>query len=76
MLVQKITLGALMRLCWYRRTMVRLCWYSRVLQEHSGGSAGTAQYYRSTWESVLVHSGGDAGTAEYYIISGVAVLVQ
>ena len=55
---------------------MRLCWYSRVLKEHSGGSAGTAQYNRSTWESVLVHSGGDADTAEYYRISGKAVLVQ
>ena len=66
MLVQKSTTGAL----------VRLCWYSRVLQELSGGSAGTAQYYWSSWESILIHSGGDAGTAEHYRISRVAVLVQ
>ena len=44
MLVQKITLGALVRLCWYRR----------VLQEHCWGCAGTAEYYRSTREAVLV----------------------
>ena len=32
----------------------RLCWYSRILQEHSGGSAGTDEYYRCTWEAALV----------------------
>ena len=44
MLVQKITLG----------TLVRLCWYRRVLQEHWWECAGTAEYYRSTRETVLV----------------------
>ena len=43
MLVQTITLGALVRLWWYRR----------VLQEHWLGCAGMA-YYRSTREAVLV----------------------
>ena len=37
------TIGALGRLCWY------------VRKEHSGGCAGTAEYYRNT----------RAGTAEY-----------
>ena len=36
--VQKSTLGEL----------GRLCWYNRALQEHWGGCAGTAEYYRNT----------------------------
>ena len=32
----------------------KLCWYRKVLQEHSGGCAGTAEYYRSTRQAVLV----------------------
>ena len=44
MLVQQSTIGVLGRLCWYRK----------VLTEHSGGCAGTAEYYRSTREAVLV----------------------
>ena len=31
-----------------------LCWYKRDLQELSGGCVGTEEYYRSTWEAVLV----------------------
>ena len=31
----------------------RLCWYSRILYEHSGGSAGTEEYYMCTREAVL-----------------------
>ena len=42
--VQKSTIGAL----------GRLCWYSRVLYEHSGDCVGTAKYYRSTGEAWLV----------------------
>ena len=37
-LVQKCSTGA----------FERLCWYKRVLQSHSGGCAGAAEYYRST----------------------------
>ena len=44
MLVQQSTIGVLGRLRWYRR----------VLMQHSGGSAGTAEYYRSTGEAVPV----------------------
>ena len=44
MLVQKSTIGAL----------VRLCWYSKVLQERWGGCVGTVEYYRSAGEAVLV----------------------
>ena len=43
-MVQQSTTGAL----------GRICWYSRLLQEHTGGSAGTDGYYRSTGEVVLV----------------------
>ena len=32
----------------------RLCWYSRVLKEHLGCCAGTEEYCTSTGETVLV----------------------
>ena len=32
----------------------RLCWYKRVRKEHSGGCAGTKEYERSTPEAVPV----------------------
>ena len=44
MLVQKSTVGAL----------GRQYWYSRVLQEKSVDCVGTAEFYRSTVEAVLV----------------------
>ena len=71
MLVQQNTTEALGRLCWYRR----------VLQEHSGGCVGTAEYYKSTDEAVLVWQttiealgGCCVGTAKYYRNTREAVL--
>ena len=62
--VQQSTIGALGR-CWYSRILYcigtaetvgalgRLGWYRRVLK-HSGGCAGTAEYYRNTQETAVV----------------------
>ena len=69
MRVQQSTIGAL----------GRLCWYSRVLQEHTRGSLGTEEYYRSYREVVLVlkeHLRGCAVKTEYHRSTGEAVLVQ
>ena len=57
MLVQKSIIGAL----------GRLRWYSRVIKEHSGGCAGTAEYYRRTGMAVLVQqSTTEAGKLCWY----------
>ena len=54
-LVQKSTIGALRRLCRYSRVLKEhSCWKSRILKEHWGGCVGTAEYYRSPWEAVLI----------------------
>ena len=57
-LVQKSIIGALGRLCWYRR----------VLKEHSGGCVGIEEYYRSTREAVLVQQSniGALGRLRWY----------
>ena len=45
--------------------------------EHSGGCAGTTEYYRSTGETVLYDNWeGYVATAENYMSSREAVLVQ
>ena len=52
-LVQKSTIGALERLCWYSRVLSEHFTY-RELLEHSRGCVGTAEYYKNTREAVLV----------------------
>ena len=69
-LVQKSTIEAL----W------RLCWYNRELLEHSGGCAGTEECYSRTWENVLVQwytiRALETCYVSYYRKTGEAVLVQ
>ena len=84
-LVQKSSIEAL----W------RLCWYNRVLLEYSGDGAGTAECYTRTWENVLVQwytikstwvsllphkllqeNSGSVGTEEYYKSTGETVLAE
>ena len=59
-LVQYSTIGVLGKLCWYRK----------VLMEHSGGCAGTAEYYRSTGEAVPVQKSTIGTLGIHYWHSG------